>query len=138
MWFLYNHRVARALIILISISICAIDLRTHRIPNLLTALLAVLLLIDSNPSSIFVALPIVFITLAVGYLGKIGAGDVKLFLALLLTSTSIILSVRYFLGMALVSGILVVASLILWGSRGKMIAFAPALLLPFLDLYLAI
>jgi Flp pilus assembly protein protease CpaA len=130
--------VARALIILVSISICVIDLRSHRIPNLLTVLLAVLLLIDPQPSSIIAALPVLFIALLVGYLGKIGAGDLKLFLTLLLTSTSIVLNTRYFLGMALVSGILVVASLILRGSRGKMIAFAPALLLPFLDLYLAI
>jgi len=97
-----------------------------------------LLILDAHRSLIVESLPTVAITLVNGYIGKVGAGDVKLFLILLLTSTSLILNAQYFLGMAIVSGGLIALTLLIRGVRGKMIPFAPALLLPFLHIYLAI
>jgi Flp pilus assembly protein protease CpaA len=127
-----------ALVTLTSLAISVIDGKSHRIPNPLTALLAFLLLLDSHHSSFLLSLSYIAITVVIGYLGKVGAGDVKLFIALLLTSTSIILTSQYFLGVALISGATVLISLLATGFRATAIPFAPALLLPFLAIYLGI
>jgi Flp pilus assembly protein protease CpaA len=80
--------------------------------------------------------------MVIAYLGKIGAGDVKLFLALVATSGSLILTLDYFLGMALISLCVLVATYLSTRFKGRdnprSIAFAPSILIPFLALYLAI
>ena len=129
-------------VLLTSLSISIVDIRRHRIPNQLTLLLAALLLFDSvsmEIKKVVIAIPIL---LAVGYIGKVGAGDIKLLLALLITSGSLLLNQGYFLGMAIISllGILGSSLFSYFKSveRPKSIAFAPSILVPFAALYLAI
>ncbi len=126
------------LVFSLSLTISIIDLRTHRIPNRLTIALSLVLLLDNHDSLFIESLPAVLIVCAVGFFAKIGLGDVKLLIALILTSTKLILSAPYFLGMALVSLTLVIFALLTQGFRSTMIAFAPAILAPFVYIYLAI
>jgi Flp pilus assembly protein protease CpaA len=118
--------------------ISLIDIRSHRIPNKLTILLGFLLLVDPHGSSIASTLPAIVVSIAVGLLGRFGAGDIKLFIVLLLTSSHLVLNLQYLQGMVLISFASVVLSLLALGRQAKMIAFAPAILLPFLNIYLAI
>ena len=132
----------KVLVLSISASICFIDIRSHRIPNRLTLLLAMALLFDSESSSFYSFLTASTAALLIADLGKVGAGDVKLFLALVATSGTLVLSQNYFLGMALTSAALLLCSVInsrLKGARRPTaIAFAPSILIPFLALYLDI
>lgn len=131
-----------AAVIFICAWICSIDIRSYRIPNKLTLSLAFLLLIDSVTAQLLEFLVASALTLLIAYVGKIGAGDVKLFLVLIATSGSLVLSQQYFLGMALVSICLLLASFFNMRRKGiealHSIAFAPSILIPFLALYLAI
>jgi Flp pilus assembly protein protease CpaA len=126
------------LVAFIALLISLIDIRKHRIPNKLTISLGILLLVDSHSSSIVSTLPAVAVSIAVGLLGRFGAGDIKLFIVLLLTSSPMVLNLQYLKGMALATVTTVVLSLLALGRQAKMIAFAPAILLPFLNIYLAI
>jgi Flp pilus assembly protein protease CpaA len=132
----------KVLVLSISASICFIDIKSHRIPNRLTLLLTGTLICDSVSSSFYSFLTASIATLLIAYLGKVGAGDVKLFLALLATSGTLILSQSYFLGMAIISTALLLSSVINSRFKGARrppsIAFAPSILVPFLALYLAI
>lgn len=122
----------------ISIAIVVSDIESHRIPNRLTLLLGTALLFDEYHTDYLVALPAALVAVIIGYLGKFGAGDVKLFLVLLLTSGPLILRGDYFLGMATVSVALILLTRFFMGPQVKMIAFAPAIVLPVLHSYLAI
>lgn len=132
----------KVLVLLISASICFIDLRSHRIPNELTFLLAVSLLFDSVTAQLIGFLVASVFSILIAYVGQIGAGDVKLFLVLIATSGSLVLSQQYFLGMALISLCALLASFLNMRRKGikglYSIAFAPSILIPFLALYLAI
>lgn len=132
----------KILVSFVSIWICVVDLKSHRIPNRLTLLLTSFLLLDSISSSLRGFLTASIAALLIAYLGKVGAGDVKLFLALVVTSGALVLSQSYFLGMALISLALLFASTINSHHKGAKrppsIAFAPSILIPFLALYLAI
>ena len=131
-----------AAVIFICACICSVDIRSHRIPNELSLLLGIVLLFDSVTAHLIGFLVASALTLLITYVGKIGAGDVKLFLVLIATSGSLVLSQQYFLGMALVSLCLLLASLFNMRRKGieglNSIAFAPSILIPFLALYLAI
>lgn len=134
--------MSELLILALAIWICAVDIRTHRIPNHLTLSLAIVLLFDNLTSDLFGFLIASPLCLLVAYCGKIGAGDVKLFLALVATSSPLVLTPDYFLGMALISLLALVTSLFISHLKGReaprSIAFAPSILIPFLLRYLAI
>ncbi len=132
----------KVLVLALSAWISVVDIRSHRIPNQLTLLLSVTLLCDSVRADFLGFLTASTAALLIADLGKVGAGDVKLFLALVATSGTLVLSQNYFLGMALTSAALLLCSVInsrLKGARRPpSIAFAPSILIPFLALYLAI
>jgi len=134
--------VVQYLVLAICLCICVVDIRSHRIPNALSLWLAVALLFDSVTVQLVDLLIAAIICMVIAYLGKIGAGDVKLFLALVATSGSLILTLDYFLGMALISLCVLVATFLSTRFKGhdnpRSIAFAPSILIPFLALYLAI
>ncbi|MEN9411790.1 MAG: hypothetical protein RIQ92_227 [Actinomycetota bacterium] len=100
--------------------------------------LGILLFLDLPLSLGKAAIPAIIITIAFGTLARFGAGDIKLFIALILTASPIVTTAAYFQGMALVSMASILISRLISGADSKTIAFAPALLLPFLALYLAI
>jgi Flp pilus assembly protein protease CpaA len=132
----------KGLVVVISLAICSIDIKVHRIPNRLLLLLAVLLSTDSISTEILDFLIVFLFSIPITYLGKMGAGDVKLFLLLAATSGSLIFNENYFLGMAAVSLIAVTSTFLRAHLKGRKapptIAFAPSILIPFLLLYLAI
>ena len=132
----------KGLVVAISLTICAIDIKVHRIPNRLLLLLAVLLFIDSISTELLDFLIAFLLSVPLAYLGKMGAGDVKLFLLLAATSGSLIFNQNYFLGMAAVSLIAITSAFLRSHLKGRKvpptIAFAPSILIPFLLLYLAI
>jgi Flp pilus assembly protein protease CpaA len=132
----------KGLVVVISLAICAIDIKVHRIPNLLLLLLALLLFTDSISTEFLDFLIAFLLSIPIAYLGKMGAGDVKLFLLLAATSGSLILNQGYFLGMATVSLIAVTSTFLRAHLKGRKvpptIAFAPSILIPFLLPYLAI
>jgi Flp pilus assembly protein protease CpaA len=132
----------KGLVVAISLTICAIDIKVHRIPNRLLPLLAILLFTDSISTEFLDFLIAFLLSIPIAYLGKMGAGDVKLFLLLAATSGSLIFNESYFLGMAAVSLIAMISSLLRSYLKGRKaqptIAFAPSILIPFLLLYLAI
>ena len=132
----------KALVLILTVWICVVDIRSHRIPNRLSLLLALALLFDSITAELYGFLIASALCLLIAYLGKVGAGDVKLFLVLVATSGSLILNPGYFLDMAVISLIFLVPSLSISHLKGRRpapsIAFAPSILIPFLLLYLAI
>ena len=134
--------MVEVLVLFVSGWICVIDIRTHKIPNELSLFIAVLLLCDSVSTQFLGFLLAASICLLVAYVGKVGAGDVKLFLVLVATSGSVVSTQAYFLGMALTSICVLLTSSLpqrLRGIKGlTSIAFAPSILIPFLALYLAI
>lgn len=134
--------MVKVLVLVLSAWISVVDIRSHRIPNQSTLLLALTLLCDSVFADFRGFLTALIATFLIAYLGKVGAGDVKLFLALVATSGNLVLSQNYFLGMALTSAVLLLTSVINSRLKGishpAAIAFAPSILIPFLALYLAI
>ena len=134
--------MVEVLVLVLCVWICVVDIKSHRIPNALSLWLAVSLLFDSVTVQLVDLLIAAIICMVIAYLGKIGAGDVKLFLALVATSGSLILTLDYFLGMALISLCVLVATFSSTCFKGhdnpRSIAFAPSILIPFLALYLAI
>jgi prepilin signal peptidase PulO-like enzyme (type II secretory pathway) len=74
----------------------------------------------------------------IGTAFRFGAGDIKLVIALILTSGQIILTREYFLAMALTATLTILLTRLIFGSSVKSIPFAPSILLPFIASYLAI
>ena len=132
----------KLLVLLISVRISAIDIKSHRIPNQYTLILSVLLLLDQIAGDTRGVLMAILIVLAVGYFGKVGAGDIKLILALLFTSGSLLLNERYLYGAVLISLLVLFSSALFARMKSldipKSIPLAPSILLPFLFSYLAI
>lgn len=126
------------LVIATSIAIVATDIKSHRIPNKLTLVLFFALALDarsSKPGAVVIA---IFLTIAVGATFRFGAGDIKLMIALILTSGQIIITREYFIGMALTATLTILLTRLILGSSMKSIPFAPSILLPFIASYLAI
>lgn len=132
----------KLLVLSVALTIIIVDIKSHRIPNRLTIVLMLLLLFDSTPAESRQVLIAVPVAITFGVIGKFGAGDIKLFSALVATSSSLVISLRYFYAMAAVSLVVVLFSALISFLRraqgGSSIAFAPSILAPFLVLYLAI
>jgi Flp pilus assembly protein protease CpaA len=126
------------LVLAISFAIAAVDIKSHRIPNKLTLVLFFGLALfprSSKPGAVFIA---ILLTVMIGTAFRFGAGDIKLVIALILTSGQIILTRGYFLGMALTATFTILLTRLILGSSVKSIPFAPSILLPFIASYLAI
>lgn len=134
--------MVKFLVVIMSAAISFIDIKQHRIPNRLTFTLTVVLLCDSLGTSsqeLFVLLPV---SLAFGLLCKFGAGDIKLFTALIVTSGTLLFDSVYLYGVVATSLLTLCLTRLHTctkaGARSKSIPFAPSILLPFIALYLAI
>jgi Flp pilus assembly protein protease CpaA len=126
------------LVLAISVAIAAVDIKSHRIPNRLTLVLFFALALfprSSKPEAVVIA---ILLTVVIGTGFRFGAGDIKLVIALILTSGQIILTREYFLGMALTATLTILLTRLILGSSVKSIPFAPSILLPFIASYLAI
>lgn len=125
-------------VIALSLFITVDDLQNHRIRHMSLLLLAVPLLIASHMSSLhsilFASLFLIFITA----LTKLGGGDLKLFLLLFVSQGAVVISRDYIQWFLMVCSVEVCLYAIVRRSFQGSIPLAPAILAPFLALYLAI
>jgi Flp pilus assembly protein protease CpaA len=130
--------VVHFLVLSLSSFIIIKDLRSHRIPNIATLALGGVLFIDCHSAGALLTISVAAIVTTIFLLAKVGMGDVKLFLVLVFTQGSLVISIRY---LQLVIFIMVITVLAAKAARGNIsgsVAFAHVILLPFLALYLAI
>ena len=127
-----------ALFSAISLLIVIIDYRTHRIPNQLSVLFFCTSFLDTHlatPIEIFTALIVMLVLFLVA---RIGAGDIKLAAAMIVTQGQLVLTSDYLSHMALV---LLGTFLLFLATRRSLkgsVAFSQVLLIPFMLSYLAI
>ena len=126
------------IISLSSLGIAIYDLRLHLIKDRAVLLYAVFLALDPHPTRPGVIAIILLGALLLTLVFNFGGGDFKLFTALTLTQGALVVSRGYLLGTVLVLSISLVIHLLKRGSLQGSLACAPALLLPFLVLYLDI
>jgi Flp pilus assembly protein protease CpaA len=114
------------------------DYRNLRIRNVDSALLALLFAFDLRPSSLLTTISWIAISIVTFHLVRIGMGDLKLWIVLVLTEGQIVLSIAYLHRLVLTAVLVVFGFWLKSGTLRGTIAFAPVLLIPFISLYLAI
>jgi prepilin peptidase CpaA len=125
-------------LIAISIYIIVRDILTHRISNLSILLLSALLLLSPHPTHVGTAFIAIATSTMLFHLAKIGMGDLKLLIALLITQGALVISANYLNLCIVVLVVTLISQLIWWRSLRGSVAFAHVLLLPFVIVYLAI
>lgn len=122
----------------ISLLIAFIDIREHRIRNTHLLLLAIPLSITRYQISWIEILVFVLLTLVISLVFRVGGGDFKLFSLLIATQGELIASAIYFYLFAISVSVSSAISLVIRRNLSASIPLAPAILAPFLYLYLAI
>lgn len=127
-------------LVLITISsyIVIRDFLTHRISNMSTLLLTAFLFFNPHPSQLVTTIISIVTSSILFFIAKIGMGDLKLLIGLMITQGSILISDSY-LYLAVTTLLATLMSYLI--SRRTMrgsVAFAHVLLVPFVLLYLAI
>lgn len=123
-------------VIVISIYICTTDIRQHKIPNVSLPLLAFPLIANlAMPAkeNLAIALSILWVF---GLVAGVGMGDIKLLTLLLVTQGLHLLDLRYLIGLSLISLISISFARFKGGTFRVEIPLAPAILIPFLAIYL--
>lgn len=125
-------------VLLISFTIILIDLRVRKIHN--ASLLIFALPLGSSVDTISpLALSITLLLIvSVGQLIRMGAGDTKLIILLASLQGSLLLNIRYLVGLLLVSATHILMEIISERRIPASLPFAPSILIPFLWLYLGI
>jgi Flp pilus assembly protein protease CpaA len=126
------------LITVVAISICAIDIRSHRIPNKVSALFFLVTLVNPHRVQILISAIALVLSIAIFTLTRIGMGDIKVAASLIVNQGSLVLSYQYLKGLSIALTLAIVLHLYSKRSLKGSVAFAPVLLSPFLLLYLAI
>ena len=126
------------LVLLQSSHIMVADFRTHRISNVNILILTALLSISPHWAGVEKVLISILIAAIIFILAKIGMGDLKLMIGLMITQGQLVISADYFRLVALFMAITLISQLIVRRSLKSSIAFAHILLAPLLVLYLAI
>jgi Flp pilus assembly protein protease CpaA len=124
-------------ILVAALYIAVQDLCSHKISNVSNLIFFIVLSLDSHPGAVTLTASIALLSLPLCALFRIGMGDYKLWLSMLLTQAGMILSLRF---LNLFTFALLFA-FILAAVRGQLrgaIAFGPVLIFPFIVLYLAI
>lgn len=127
-----------ALVLLISILISYIDLRSHRIPNCLNLALFSVLLFDMHRNPWRSSFALLTAVLLISILCRIGGGDIKLFGVLVVTQGRYVASFDYLRGVLIATFLMVMVTVAYRRSLQGSIALAPVILAPFLWLYLEI
>lgn len=122
----------------ISLLIALIDIRDHRIRNTHLLLLAIPLSITRFQISWLEILAFVLLALVISLVFGVGGGDFKLFSLLIATQGGLIASATYFYLFTIIASLSSVISLVIRRNLRASIPLGPAILLPFLYLYLAI
>ena len=127
-----------AAMIFLTLLIAWIDLRTHRIPNLLSILLLVICLFNPAYAPIDLALLSTLLMSVIFSVTGVGMGDIKLAAILILTQGKLVLTIEYLNRFTLALSLTVIGYLFVKRTIKGSIALAPVLLLPYLTLYLDI
>lgn len=130
--------MASSLLLCITIYIALIDLRFHKIQHFSLAVLALPLLLDLHPLPAFQALLLLLLTLVFTLLCGFGGGDFKLLALLISTQGALISSPLYLQGVLISTLLSLLFALVVHRSLRAEIPMAPALLAPFMAIYLAI
>lgn len=125
-------------LIAISSYIIIRDFLTHRISNLSTLLLTALLIINPHTSQLTTTIISIVTSSILFSIAKIGMGDLKLLIGLLITQGSIVISDKYLYLTVTTLVATLISHLISRRTFRGSVAFAHVLLAPFVVLYLAI
>ncbi len=126
------------LILIGSISISVIDIGEHRIYNVHLLLFGVLLSFNSAPIAFFNALTLIVLALALSILFKIGGGDFKLFSLLVVLQGENVLTSQYLVLVSAALTLTLLATAMIKGTLATSAPLAPAILAPFVAIYLGI
>ena len=117
--------------------ICVSDIRFHRIPNLSLLFLTCALIPSIKLLSFTWILSLIIALWALGFVAKIGPGDLKLLTILIIMNGEIILNSLMWIIFTLISALsIVIHTLARRSVRGE-IPLAPAIVIPFTALYLS-
>ena len=104
----------------------------------MTAALFLVTSLHPSRESLRITLLTIFLTTFISLLSGIGMGDIKLLVVLIINEGSLVLSRQYLQGLLLAAFATVVISATMRRSLRGSVALAPAILTPFLAIYLAI
>lgn len=128
----------KAILLVTSIVIVFRDIQNHRIANQHLVLFTLISLCDMHRAGLIATLLSSSLIVVIFCLARIGMGDIKLALAIIVTQGSIVLSREFILYSALVLLATVLVRLLKYRHLQGSVAFSQVLLIPFLALYLAI
>jgi Flp pilus assembly protein protease CpaA len=126
------------LILIGSIFISIIDIREHRIYNAHLLLFGVLLSFNPAPIAILEALILIAVTLALSILFNIGGGDFKLFSLLVALQGENVLTSQYLVFVSAALTLTLLSTAMIKGTLATSAPLAPAILAPFVAIYLGI
>ena len=125
-----------AFLVGLTLYICVIDMRFHRIPNFSILGLAIVLIYPNNSLNLVMTSFSLLIIWIIGISSKVGMGDLKLLTILLVLQGGILLRPITLTIGALVITLMIAIHLIVNKSLKGDIALAPAILIPFTVAYL--
>lgn len=135
---LYAPEMVTLIVLLNSLSISLVDVRTHRIPNRLNLALSAALIFDVHQIRLIHCFILCTFVLITSILCRVGGGDTKLLFALIITQGGFVASFDYLQGLLIATVLMVIATVMYRRSLQGSIALAPVILAPFLWLYLEI
>lgn len=125
------------LLILTGIFICLSDIRWHRVPNLALLIISLTLVFSLNSLSLGMTSLILILIWSAGLMAKIGMGDLKLLTILtIFQGETVIDSMMWILTLA-ITAISLLIHLLRRRSLAGDIPLAPAIVIPFIALYLS-
>lgn len=128
----------KILLLILSLYISVVDIQTHRISNLSNLALGSLLIFDIHNIEIWMTLIFICLALIATLIIRLGMGDFKLIVVLLITQSAIVVSLQYLsLFLMTATATICISILTRKGLTGS-VAFGPTILLPFTAIYLAI
>jgi Flp pilus assembly protein protease CpaA len=128
--------LASAFLVGLTLYICVIDIRFHRIPNSSILGLVIVLIYPNNALNLVMTSFTLLIIWIIGISSKVGMGDLKLLTILLVLQGGILLRPITLTIGALVITLMIAIHLIVNKSLKGDIALAPAILIPFTVAYL--
>jgi Flp pilus assembly protein protease CpaA len=122
----------------LSIYICLRDIALHRISNYSNFALLILLSLDLDLAPPRLVLVALLFAISISAICRFGGGDFKLLALLIATQGAVVISREYLELFLLAASISLTLAVVVRRSLAGSIPMAPAILTPFLILYLAI
>lgn len=124
-------------LILLTIYICANDIRFHRVPNLSLIFLSCALISSIQLIPVGIMLLLIVVLWILGSLARIGPGDLKLLTILIVMQGEIVLNPLMWILFLTIASISVLIHILLKCTLRGEIPLAPAIVIPFTTLYLS-